>query len=80
MLAKTHPSRAAIRKSKADRIRAGRHFERVLLPRITFIEETVVEQVTNGKMTKAQATEMLEREFLAIGMEPDVSAVWQALQ
>jgi hypothetical protein len=79
MLNKTDPRRAVIRKQKAEKLRAMRHFERVIAPRLDFVEETVIEQLEAGKMTKKQAIEMIEREFLAVGVDSDVSAIWQAL-
>ena len=76
---KTHPVRAKFRKQKADMLRAARHYERVMLPRIEFLEETITDQLQAGKMTPQEALKLLEDELLAIGMEPDCSVLWQVL-
>ena len=76
---KTHPMRAKFRKQKADRLRAERHFDRVIAPRINFVEDTVNERLVAGKISPQDAFNVIEKEYLALGIDPDVSPTWQML-
>ena len=73
---KTHPMRAKFRKEKADRLRAMREFERTIRPRLQFVDETAVEMLKAGTHPD-EVIAMIEREYLACGIDPDVSPVWQ---